>query len=228
MMETGRVLSMLNLQASRQMRNDNLDAAKRSVNEAIRYYQHDGARRSSHRHRHHRRHEAEMLRCQAQVAALLKLKIGRLQAALGEQKRDDELLASGRRIIAQSSRTLRGMLPSTEKPPHQAPFPLLDKKEAKEEAGHSSDLASGKQEASSLIPSEKMSSPDKPTTFLSNEEATSLRDEEEKQQTSPPSSPPAALPPSASCLGEATPPARRRVPEAASSHGAAAAGHRAR
>jgi len=100
-METGRVLSMLNEKASKQLKNEQFDAAKRTVNEAIRYYEQSETACGK---------QDPILKCQAQVSALLKLKIGRLQAALGAQKNDDRLLASGKHIISQSSRTLRAIL----------------------------------------------------------------------------------------------------------------------
>lgn len=108
-METGRVLSMLIVQATRQIKNDQLEAAKRSVDEAIRYYEANW-------------HEVgpggasavtpAIVRCQAQVAALLKVKIGKLQAHAGIEQKDNDLLRCGNDVILQGSTSLRCLLKS--------------------------------------------------------------------------------------------------------------------
>ena len=115
MMETSRVLTMLNAQASRQLQNEQLEAAKRTVNEAIRYYEDSKSilRISS----GSSPHEDALVRCQAQVSVLLKLKIGRREAALGAQTNNDRLSESAQKIIMQSTRSLRGIMNDSRKPP---------------------------------------------------------------------------------------------------------------
>lgn len=119
MMETSRVLSMLNAQAARQLQKEQLDAAKRSVNEAIRYYD-DYKSINNKTNFNPNPNEIALLRCQAQVSALLKLKIGRLEAALGSQTHNDRLVQSGKKVITQSSRTLRGMLQDKKRAPRSS------------------------------------------------------------------------------------------------------------
>ena len=106
-METCRVLTMLNAQASRQLQNEQLDAAKRTVNEAIRYYDES---KSILRSSNLPPNEAALVQCQAQVSALLKLKIGRREAAMGSQTHNDRLTQSGKKMITQSTRSLREIL----------------------------------------------------------------------------------------------------------------------
>ena len=98
---------MLNAQASRQLQNEQLDAAKRTVNEAIRYYDES---KSILRSSNLPPNEAALVQCQAQVSALLKLKIGRREAAMGSQTHNDRLTQSGKKMITQSTRSLREIL----------------------------------------------------------------------------------------------------------------------
>ena len=122
-METNRVLSMLNLQASRQLRNGQLEAAQRSVDEAIRYFEAACRRLQQEERRNPQETTTELWKSQVQVSALLKMKLGKMQASMGAQKKDDRLVASGKTVIAQSSRTLRGILLQQAAPHHQIKKP---------------------------------------------------------------------------------------------------------
>ena len=108
-METSRVLTMLNAQASRQLENKQFEAAKRTVNEAIRYYE-DSKSVIRSRGNSGGPHEDALVRCQAQVSILLQLKIGRREAAIGAQTQNDRLSQSAQRMISQSTRSLRGIM----------------------------------------------------------------------------------------------------------------------
>jgi len=128
-METNRVLSMLNLQASRQLRNGQLEAAQRSVDEAIRYFE-AACRRLQQEERlyHSQETTTELWKSQVQVSALLKMKLGKMQASMGAQKKDERLVASGKTVIAQSSRTLRGILLQPAAPQQKMQAPASDDK----------------------------------------------------------------------------------------------------
>lgn len=116
MMETSRVLTMLNAQASRQLQNEQFESAKRTVNEAIRYYE-DSKSFSRSSSSSSGPHEDALVRCQAQVSVLLKLKIARREAALGAQTNNDSLSQAAQKMITQSTRSLRGIINDSRKPP---------------------------------------------------------------------------------------------------------------
>ena len=111
MNETGRVLSMLNAKASRQMKNEQLDAAKRTVDEAMRYYDESVKRRQGNTSSSSPHHENDlMVLCLARVSILLKVKIGRLEVTLGSQTKNDLMVQAGNKTMAQCTRPLQGLL----------------------------------------------------------------------------------------------------------------------
>ena len=110
MTETCHVLSMLNAQASRQMKNEQLEAAKRTVDEAMRYYNESVQRRQGTTSSSSPHKIDLMVLCQARVSILLKVKIGRLEVALGSQTKNDRLVQTGNKTMALCTRNLQKLL----------------------------------------------------------------------------------------------------------------------
>ena len=110
MTETSRVLSMLNAKAARQMKNDQLEAAKRTVDEAMRYYDESVKRRQVKTSSSLPYKCDLMVLCQARLTILLKVKIGRLEVAMGSQTKNDRLVQAGNKTMAQCTRPLKGLL----------------------------------------------------------------------------------------------------------------------
>ena len=126
MPETVGVLTMLNAKASRQLNNKQLDEAKRTVQEAVRYYNAFIIRRmaqsssntsstssccsNSSTYSSDSPHQVNLVRCQGQLSVLLQLKIGRLEVAVGTQANNDHLIQSATRTIAKCTRKLHLML----------------------------------------------------------------------------------------------------------------------
>lgn len=110
MTETCLVLSMLNAKASRQMKNEQLEAAKRTVEEAMRYYA-ESKKRWQSKTSSSSPHKFDLMAlCQARVSILLRVKIGRLEMALGSQTKNDRLVLAGNKTMAQCTRNLQGLL----------------------------------------------------------------------------------------------------------------------
>ena len=114
---------MLNAKASRQLNNKQLDEAKRTVQEAVRYYNAFIIRRmaqsssstssccsNSSTYSSYSPHQVNLVRCQGQLSVLLQLKIGRLEVAVGTQANNDHLIQSATRTIAKCTRKLHLML----------------------------------------------------------------------------------------------------------------------
>ena len=114
MTETCRVLSMLNATASRQLKNGQFEAARRTVHEAIRYFAESEKRKRMARNSSSAPNNNKfdlMVLCQAQVSIMLKVKIGRMEVALDSQTKNGRVvLQAGNKTMAQCTRILRQLL----------------------------------------------------------------------------------------------------------------------
>ena len=91
------------------MENEQLDVAKRTLNEAIRFYDDFNTRRTANPSSGSP-HQVNLVISQAQLSLLLKLKIGRLEVAVGTHTKNDRLTQSGGKTMKQCTCKLRGML----------------------------------------------------------------------------------------------------------------------
>ena len=113
MTETCRVLSMLNATASRQLKNGQFEAARRTVHEAIRYFAESEKRKRMARNSSSAPNNNKfdlMVLCQAQVSIMLKVKIGRMEVALDSQTKNGRVVQAGNKTMAQCTRILRQLL----------------------------------------------------------------------------------------------------------------------